>query len=119
MALVLATLVLFAGWTGATSTPASSTSAIFLAAPVPTTFFCVLCPKISTGLEKLAPTGWHGWHVFATLWPTWMESALPAEWANQLWDGRGDGCLEEREAGKVAECDWGAAGTGKQLVVVN
>ena len=30
-------------------------------------FFSVLCPKISTGLEKLAPTGWHGWHVFATL----------------------------------------------------
>ena len=30
-------------------------------------FFRVLCPKISTGLEKLAPTGWHGWHVFATL----------------------------------------------------
>ena len=29
--------------------------------------FSVLCPKISTGLEKLAPTGWHGWHVFATL----------------------------------------------------
>ena len=24
-------------------------------------------PKISTGQEKLAPTGWHGWHVFATL----------------------------------------------------
>ena len=64
VALVLATLVLFAGWTGATSTPASSTSATFLAAPVPTTF---VCPKISTGLEKLAPTGWHGWHVFATL----------------------------------------------------
>ena len=33
-----------------------------------TVVFCrVLCPKISTGLEKLAPTGWHGWHVFATL----------------------------------------------------
>ena len=23
--------------------------------------------KISTGREKLAPAGWHGWHVFATL----------------------------------------------------
>ena len=67
VALVLATLVLFAGWTRATSTPASSTSATFLAAPVPITFFCVLCPKNSTGLKKLAPTGWHGWHVFATL----------------------------------------------------
>ena len=32
-----------------------------------TIFSRVLCPKISTGLEKLAPTGWHGWHVFATL----------------------------------------------------
>ena len=29
-----------------------------------TFFFCVLCPKISTGREKLAPAGWH---VFATL----------------------------------------------------
>ena len=67
VALVLATLVLFAGWTGATSTRASSTSATFLEAPVPITFFCVLCPKISTGLEKLAPTGWHGWNAFATL----------------------------------------------------
>ena len=27
----------------------------------------VLCPKISTGWEKIAPTGWYGWHVFATL----------------------------------------------------
>ena len=67
VALVLATLVLFAGWTGATSTRASSTSATFLEAPVPITFFCMLYPKISTSLEKLAPTGWHGWHVFATL----------------------------------------------------
>ena len=67
MALVLATLVLFAGWTGATSTRASSTSATFIEAPVLLQFFCVLSPKISTGLEKLAPTGWHGWHVFATL----------------------------------------------------
>ena len=25
------------------------------------------CAKFSTGLEKLAPTDWHGWHVFATL----------------------------------------------------
>ena len=23
--------------------------------------------KISTGVEKLAPAGWHGWHIFATL----------------------------------------------------
>ena len=29
--------------------------------------FRVLCPKISTVREKLAPAGWHGWHVFATL----------------------------------------------------
>ena len=29
--------------------------------------FCMLCPRISTGREKLAPAGWHGWHVFATL----------------------------------------------------
>ena len=29
--------------------------------------FRVLCPKISTGQEKLAPTGLHGLHVFATL----------------------------------------------------
>ena len=36
-------------------------------------FFRVLCPKISTGLEKLAPTGWHGWHVFATLTVTRPE----------------------------------------------
>ena len=31
------------------------------------TVFRVLFPKISTGQKKLAPTGWHGWHVFATL----------------------------------------------------
>ena len=31
------------------------------------TVFRVLCPKISTGQEKLAPTGRHGRHVFATL----------------------------------------------------
>ena len=29
--------------------------------------FCVLCPKISTGQKKLAPTGRHGRHVFAAL----------------------------------------------------
>ena len=29
--------------------------------------FRVLCPKISTGQKKLAPTGRHGRHVFATL----------------------------------------------------
>ena len=29
--------------------------------------FGVLYPKISTGQEKLAPTGRHGRHVFATL----------------------------------------------------
>ena len=27
----------------------------------------MLCPKISTSWEKLAPTGRHGRHVFATL----------------------------------------------------
>ena len=32
--------------------------------------FGVLYPKISTGQEKLAPTGRHGWHVFATLFDT-------------------------------------------------
>ena len=31
------------------------------------TVFRVLYPKISTGQEKLAPTGLHGLHVFATL----------------------------------------------------
>ena len=31
------------------------------------TVVCVLFPKISSGQKKLAPTGWHGWHVFATL----------------------------------------------------
>ena len=31
------------------------------------TVFRVLFPKISTGQIKLAPTGWHGWYVFATL----------------------------------------------------
>ena len=31
------------------------------------TVFCVLCKKISTGREKLAPIDWHDWHVFATL----------------------------------------------------
>ena len=31
------------------------------------TFFCVVCPKISTSQEKLALTGLHGLHVFATL----------------------------------------------------
>ena len=31
------------------------------------TVFRVLYPKISTGQEKLAPTGRHGRHVFATL----------------------------------------------------
>ena len=54
VALVLATLVLFAGSTGATSTRASSTSATFIKTPVLPTVFCMLCPKISTGLEKLA-----------------------------------------------------------------
>ena len=29
--------------------------------------FRVLCPKTSTGGGKKAPTGWHDWHVFATL----------------------------------------------------
>ena len=29
--------------------------------------FRVLCPKVSTGQEKLALTGLHGLHVFATL----------------------------------------------------
>ena len=33
------------------------------------TVFRVLYPKISTGQEKLAPTGRHGRHVFATLPP--------------------------------------------------
>ena len=66
---VLATMVLVAGSTGATSTRASSTGATFLKAPMLLTM-CYkhqcskYCPKISTGLEKLAPTGWH---VFATL----------------------------------------------------
>ena len=27
----------------------------------------MLCQKISTSWEKIAPAGWHGWHVFATL----------------------------------------------------
>ena len=31
------------------------------------TVFRMLYPKFSTGQEKLAPTGWHGRHVFATL----------------------------------------------------
>ena len=31
-------------------------------------FSRALPKKISTGLEKLAPAGWHGWHVFATVW---------------------------------------------------
>ena len=31
------------------------------------TVVCMLCPKISTSLKKLAPTGLHGLHVFATL----------------------------------------------------
>ena len=30
-------------------------------------FFCVICQNIGTIQEKLAPAGWHGWHVFATL----------------------------------------------------
>ena len=30
-------------------------------------------PKISTGQEKIAPTGWTGWHVFATLAEMWIE----------------------------------------------
>ena len=54
VAQVLTTMVLVAGSTGAT----------FIKAPMLLTVFRVLCPKISTGLEKLAPTGWH---VFATL----------------------------------------------------
>ena len=50
------------------STGASCTGATFIEAPVLLTM-CYkhqcskYCPKISTGLEKLAPTGWH---VFAT-----------------------------------------------------
>ena len=31
------------------------------------TVFRVLCQKLSTDLEKLAPIDWHDWHVFATL----------------------------------------------------
>ena len=31
------------------------------------TVVCMLCPKISTSLKKLAPTGRHGRHVFATV----------------------------------------------------
>ena len=31
------------------------------------TVFRVLFTKISTGQKKIAPTGWQGWHVFATL----------------------------------------------------
>ena len=31
------------------------------------TVFRVLLPKISTSQKRIAPTGWHGWHVFATL----------------------------------------------------
>ena len=31
-------------------------------------------PKISTGQEKIAPTCWHGWHVFATL-VGWSDKA--------------------------------------------
>ena len=33
------------------------------------------CPKISTGQEKLALTGRHGWHVFATLRKTGSRAA--------------------------------------------
>ena len=29
--------------------------------------FSVICPKISTGWKKIAPAGWYGRHVFATL----------------------------------------------------
>ena len=43
----------------------ASTYAIFIEALV---LLTVPCPKISTSLKKLAPTGWHGWHVFATLY---------------------------------------------------
>ena len=39
------------------------------------TVFRVLCKKISTGREKLAPIDWHDWHVFATLQQTWVELA--------------------------------------------
>ena len=47
--------------------------ALVLQAPVlltpllPAPVLPALCPKISTGREKLAPVDWHGWHVFATL----------------------------------------------------
>ena len=30
-------------------------------------YMSVLFPKISTGQKKIAPTGWHGWHVFTTM----------------------------------------------------
>ena len=30
-------------------------------------FFVCFFPKFSTGQKKIAPTGWCGWHVFATL----------------------------------------------------
>ena len=71
--------------TGATSTTATSTGAsntllVVQFASYPLLYgisyicnghsgivFRVLCPKISTGWGKLAPAGWHGWHVFATL----------------------------------------------------
>ena len=36
-------------------------------------FFRVLYPKISTGQEKLALTGLHGLHVFATLVTEWSH----------------------------------------------
>ena len=67
-----------AGSTGATITGASSTGAGNTSGTVcygisdmsighSGTVFRVLCPKISIGKEKLAPTGLHGVHVFATL----------------------------------------------------
>ena len=43
------------------------------------TVFRMLFPKISTGQKKLAPTVWHGWHVFATL----PNIHLHCSWSSQ------------------------------------
>ena len=55
--------------------------------------FRVLCPKISTGQEKLAPPGLHGLHVFAPLSPThshrrWVGGPLSLKAGNFSFQAR-------------------------------
>ena len=51
------------------------------------TVVCMLYPKISTSWEKLAPTGRHSRHVFATLSLTQMHKCLTERVEKHMCDG--------------------------------